>query len=328
VTWQPTYETNVLNGLPVVRIPKSKMLDIVNDIPAATSTVFAVYASISNDVTWATPFGNNLMTVGNLTRDLNVSPYFLASTNKVSDWAVQAMELQSGGACRLWVNETGYGPQTMTGASVTPFANIGNWRNFAFAEVLIYTNLLSETERLRTVRYLRQKWFGAAGNPDRLSTAVPVTVKAGATLNLNGCAQTVASLSGAGTATGAAIGVTARLSPGDSSAAAGTLTVGGSLTLAAGVTNAVDYVAGTGDTVSVGGALTFQGPVTVEVALNGQKPPAQWTLFTASDIQGASYLGASTVIGQGFGGYKTRVERSGNTVVLRFLPMGTMISVL
>jgi len=332
VTWQPTYETNVLNGLLVVRIPRSKLLTFANPIPAATSTVFAVYASISNDVTWASAFGNNLyMAAGapGLNRTLSVSPpVWIHSTEPVSEWAVQTMELQAGGACRLWVNETGYGPQTMTGTSVTPFANIGNWKNFAFAEVLIYTNLLSETERLRTVRYLRQKWFGTAGNPDRLSTDVPVTVKADATLNLNGCAQTVASLSGAGTVAGAAVSVTGELAPGDDSATPATLTLGGDLTLATGLTNRFDCVGASADTVRVNGALTIAGANTVVLNLNGQKPPAQITLFTCDSITGDSYLTSWAVEGAGLAAYKTHVERSGNTIVLRVSPMGTVIIVL
>ena len=332
---KPTYQTNVLNGLPVLRFASA--MPFMSNVVAQGSTVFIVYKQTGSLGNWLQPLDSQGQTptsgwlhmINNsnlrcLTRGggaVNV-----ASTFPSTNWAVQAVQIQTNDY-RLWINESAYGPSTATN-QFTAFTQLGIPGDFA--EVLIYTNLLSTSDRTTTISYLQKKWLGVSGTSaatNNLSPSVAAEVKAGAVLDLCGGSQALAALSGGGTVTGGTVTVTSRLTPGDSGAAAGVLTLGGNLTLAAGATNAFDYVSATADTVSVAGTLTLQGVNTVELALNGQPPPAQMTLFTFSSLVGEGYLTAWTVQGAGLGPYTTRVKRVGNSIVLSAFLNGTLFRV-
>ncbi len=332
---KPTYQTNVLNGLPILRFAGG--IPFMSNVVAQGSTVFVVYKQTGSLGNWLQPLDSQGQTPSSgwlhminsanqrcLTR--GGGAVSVGSTFPSTNWAVQVVQLQTNNY-RLWVNESAYGPSTATN-EFTAFTHLGIPGDFA--EVIIYTNLLSAADRTTTISYLQKKWLGVSSTSavtNSLSSTLAAEVRTGAVLDLCGGSQTLAALSGGGRVTNGAVTVTGRLSPGDSGAAAGVLTVGGDLTLTAGATNAFDCVAGAADTVSVSGTLTLQGANTVEVSLNGQPPPAQMTLFTFSALAGEGYLSSWTVQGSGLDPYGKRVARVGNSVVLYMYRLGTLISV-
>ena len=335
----PTYQTNVVNGLPAVRFAGSG-LNFNTVVAAQGSTVFLVYRDRNPTGLWRNVLGSNgqTPTQGNMHSLNNLNNRCLTkgggaiavdSTESGTNWAVQTMQVQVGDY-RLWVNENSYGPNTST-TNFTPFTALGDGGLTAdLAEVLVYTNLLSASDRVNTIRYLRRKWLGEGEAPavtNSLSPQVAAAVKTGAALNLWGGVQTLASLSGSGTVTGGTVTVTGVLAAGDTNTVASALTIGGNLTLAAGISNAVDYVSGTSDVVNVTGTLSVSGSGTVALSLNGQTPPPQMTLFTFGTISGDSNLSAWSVLGVGLGPYQTRVRVVGNSVVLKVFRGGTLISV-
>ena len=96
------------------------------------------------------------------------------------------------------------------------------------AEVLVYDRHLEDAERQAVESYLGEKWGIAVAAPagvatNVLPTATDVTVADGATLDLAGRVQTVASLAGAGLVTNSSP-TQATLAPGDLSGFNGTLT--------------------------------------------------------------------------------------------------------
>jgi autotransporter-associated beta strand protein len=334
----PTYQTNVVNGLPVLRFTGGG-LNFNSVVAAQGSTVFLVYRDRNPTGTWRNVLGSNgqtptsgwmhsLNNLNNRCLTKGGGAIILDSTESTTNWAVQTLQVQVGDY-RLWVNENSYGPNTST-TNFTPFTGLGDGGLTAdFAEILVYTNLLNASDRVSTIRYLRRKWLGegeAFAVTNSLSPQVAATVKSGAALNLWGGAQTVASLSGSGTVTGGTVTVTGTLAAGDTNTVASALSVGGNLTLAAGVTNAVDYVSGTSDVVNVTGTLSVSGSGTVALSLNGQTPPPQMTLFTFGTLSGESNLTSWSVQGEGLKPYKTRIKVVGTSVVLNVFRGGAFIS--
>ena len=332
-----TYQTNVLNGLPVLRFGGSMAFN--SNVVAQGSTAFIVYkqtGTLNNyqqplDSQGQTPTSGWLHMIDNLNRRCFVKGgggVNLTSTAPSTNWAVQAVQIQTN-LYRLWVNETTYSSADST-STFTPFNRINVIGDIA--EILIYTNLLSAADCTTTISYLQKKWLGVSGTSavtNSLSPSLAAEVKAGAVLDLCGGSQTLAALSGSGRVTNGTVTVMSRLTPGDSSAAAGVLTVGGNLTLAAGATNVFDYVSATADTVSVAGTLTLQGANTVVLSLNGQPPPAQITLFTFGTLVGEDYLSSWSVQGEGLASYGKKVKRVGNnSVVLYLFRLGTLMQVL
>jgi autotransporter-associated beta strand protein len=334
-TSKPTYQTNVLNGLPVLRFAGG--IPFMSNVVAQGSTVFIVYKQTGNLNNYLNPLDSQGQTPTSgwlhLLNNSNLrcltkggGQVSVGSTFPSTNWAVQAVQLQTNDY-RLWINESAYGPSTATN-QFTAFTHLGIPGDFA--EVLIYTNLLSASDRTTTISYLQKKWLGVSGTSavtNSLSPVLTAEIKAGAVLDLCGGSQTLAALAGSGHVTNGTVTVTGRLTPGDTSAAAGVLTVGGNLILAAGATNAFDYVAGVSDTVSVAGTLTLQGANVVELSLNGQPPPEQMTLFTFNTLVGEGFLTTWSVQGAGLKPYSTRVKRVGNSVVLNVFRNGTLISV-
>ncbi len=335
----PTYETNVVNGLPVLRFGNNKGLYFGSNVTAQGSTVLIMYRDTAPNGQYRNPLDSEGQTptsgwlhmldaANNRALVKGGGAVGVNSPESGATWAVQTMQLQAGDY-RLWVNENAYGPSTST-TNFTPFTKVAKG-NLAIdvGEVLVYTNILSASDRTDTIRYLRRKWLGegdGGASTNRLSPGVAVSVASGAALDLWGGSQTLASLSGAGAVTGGTVRVTGLLSVGDTAGTVGALSVGGGLTLVAGVTNAVDYVVGVADVVNVAGTLSVEGAGTVALALNGHPPPQQITLFTCGSVAGEENLAAWTAQGAGLAPYQTRVRRVGNNVVLLIFRVGTLIS--
>jgi len=170
-----------------------------------------------------------------------------------------------------------------------------------------------------------------AAGPDNVSQMLPadtsIAVAAGATLDLTGGNQTVATLSGAGTVTKSAITVTGILAPGDAGSA-GTLTVSPGLSLPAGTALNYDYTGTAADSVHVDGTLTVQGANTVTLmAIGAALPPSRVTLFTFDALAGADPLGSWKVQGLGLSSYKVDLEKNATSLYLRIRRVGTLISV-
>ena len=336
----PTYETNVVNGLPVLRFGVNKGLYLGSNVTAQGGTVLIVYRDTAPNGQYRNPLDSEGQTptqgwlhmldaANNRALVKGGGAVGVNSPESGATWAVQTMQLQAGDY-RLWVNENAYGPTTAT-ATFTPFTRVAR-ANLAIdiGEILVYTNILSASDRTDTIRYLRRKWLGEGdgGAPtNRLAPQIAATVASGAALDLWGGSQTLATLQGAGSVTGGTVRVTGLLSAGDTAGTVGTLSVDGGLTLAAGATNAVDYVAAVADAVNVSGTLTVEGTGTVALALNGQPPPPQLTLFICGAVAGEENLASWTVQGEGLAPYQTRVRRAGNSVVLNIFRGGTMIRV-
>ncbi len=116
------------------------------------------------------------------------------------------------------------------------------------AEVIEYPTALSATQRAQVEQYLNLKWFG---NGNILPAVSPVNVSAGATLDVNGATQTVASLSGPAGATVTLGSGTLAFSTATSAAFSGVVGGAGNIVMQ-----------GTG-TQSLGGADTYTGSTTV-----------------------------------------------------------------
>lgn len=153
---------------------------------------------------------------------------------------------------------------------------------------------------------------GSGGGVDNF-----VTVAAGATIGGTGTLFSASTVIQPG----------ARLAPGGTNNV-GTLTFGGSLSLAEGSTYGVNYTAAASDSVSVGGTLTLPGILTVQLAAFGAAAlPKHLTLFEAGSLAGATDLSGWQVLGAGVQHYQISCEGTTSVVATR-LPMGTVITIL
>ena len=200
--------------------------------------------------------------------------------------------------------------------------------NQSHAEVLIYDRVLTESERLQTEDYLSQKWFGVGGalqNPMPVGSAV--TVLSGATLDLSGCSQEIASLKGSGSVINGTLVVTSSidLTNGVVQATA----INASLTLAPGTELRVDHTTSASDIVVVSGTLKLQGANTVRLnTLGGALPPFQLTLFTFGTLDGIANLSNWTVeLPPALANYATRIHAGPDSVYVNVFLSGTMIRV-
>ena len=159
-----------------------------------------------------------------------------------------------------------------------------------------------------------------------LPTNTTVTIASGATLDLNGNSQTVASLQGSGSVTGGVLTLTASLAPGGTNAI-GTLTVSGDFAL--GSNAAIDWNFGDGnaaDLVQVNGTLTL--PVVANVAIirvtgSSAPLPKQAVILSCSGLIAGTDLNGWKVTSES-GVWRMRV--SGNQVVA-IRQTGTLIKI-
>ncbi|OQB84738.1 MAG: Autotransporter-associated beta strand repeat protein [Planctomycetes bacterium ADurb.Bin126] len=172
---------------------------------------------------------------------------------------------------------------TTGNASANNFANDrnnipGRTGGQQLAEVIIYNRALTEAERLATEAYLMQKWFGASAGAI-LPAGTALQVQGGATVDLNGTTQTVASLgdySGTGgTVTNSAAGAALLAVSGAANTTfSGSLVDGaGTLALLKAGTGALT-LAGTNNTLTGGttvqaGSLLVTGSLDGTVTVNG-----------------------------------------------------------
>lgn len=134
-------------------------------------------------------------------------------------------------------------------------------RNFDgdYCEILCFDRVLDEGETRLVENYLAEKWLGGTVHAEidragHLPAGTALRVEAGATLDLNGCSLTVASLAGAGTVTNSSsVAATVAVTGG----AAFTGAVGGAVTLQVAGNADVGARFGAGTTLVVsGGAVT------------------------------------------------------------------------
>ncbi len=131
-------------------------------------------------------------------------------------------------------------------------------------EVLVYAGSMTAAQSSSVESYLAQAWLngGSGGAGGQLPTTTPVTISANSTLDLAGQNQTVAGLSGGGTAGGATTYGTVTNSGANDSilTVAGTSEFDG--VLADGTTNKLGLTV-SGGSLTLAGPNTFTGPTTV-----------------------------------------------------------------
>ena len=160
--------------------------------------------------------------------------------------------------------------------------------------------------------------------PCALPSGTLLSVASGATLDLNGNAQSVATLAGEGCVTGGVLTVSGLLSPGDAAGAVGTLSVAGGLTLSAGVTHVFDCSTAASDTVRVTGTLTLAGPATLRLVISEKiSSLLRADLFTYDALVNGQTLSDWTVEGVP-NGYSARLTASATAITLTVSRMGTL----
>ncbi|HEY3322307.1 MAG TPA: Ig-like domain repeat protein [Planctomycetota bacterium] len=218
---QPQYTTSVLNGLPVVRFTGGRYVNNTADYRTSPVTILYVGRMLGTQ--------NGRLVGGNGPQGVGQGGNFLlgfhggyadrayfegwvygeppnaltqaVNTNFVTYEAViQGAGLNSSfyknGA--LLASNQG-GTTQPNGFELGGFNNNNETSAGDIAEVLIYPRVLSDAERQLAESYLTNKWFGA------IPPASPVRIAATAKLDLNGCNQTIASLSDLGGGGGAVI---------------------------------------------------------------------------------------------------------------------------
>jgi len=179
---QPSYEVDVINGLPVVRFETASVeslalapgLDGVEGVEAQDSTVFIV-CKINAPGGWLQPLdkindgSNNHL---HMMRDNSAVPggvervlqkgsgdQNLFSGVSATEWHLQAFSLEQGNY-KLWVDGVLTGPSTST-QTFSPFGYLGGIVgavDMDLAEVLVYDSPLSDAQLNGVGLYLEQKY--------------------------------------------------------------------------------------------------------------------------------------------------------------------------
>jgi autotransporter-associated beta strand protein len=119
-----------------------------------------------------------------------------------------------------------------------------------------------------------------AGGANRLPVGGTVAVASGATLNLNGQAQTLAGIGGSGSVSGGGLTVTGTVAPGDLNTV-GTLTLENTPTLSGSVLLIDTRADGTCDTLAVSDALSLSG-LTLQIADVAQMAGRSYEIVTCA----------------------------------------------
>ena len=213
---QPVYVTNAINGFPAVRFNEETRNRMAANIATNAQTVFILYKMnryVSADYIWGQSGFDNGIRAKSLTEwHKALDAYDFTYTGQMFIDGVETSTF------------TAYQPHIVTATRASPVTwvtAIGDFWNSMYVrsfrgdigEVLVYDRQLSTEERLSVEAWLTHKWFGAGvagGFPENSS----VTVATNATLDLNGQAQTLASLSGNGSVVNGTVTVSGETSPG------------------------------------------------------------------------------------------------------------------
>ena len=234
---QPVYEASAINGLPAIRFGDAGSTRLVANQSVTVQTVFIVCRMTSADG------ANGIWGHAGVDKGIRASiptQWLDPSSGGNED------DFTSGG--QMYINGvagTSFGYQqphilTAVAASSASWQTaIGdywgssqyNTRYFhgEIGEVLVYDRVLSSGERQSVEAYLSHKWLGTTLT-SRLSANSDITIASGATLDLNGQAQTLATLTGAGSVIGS-VSVSGQTSPAGTNVV-GALTLQGAPSLA------------------------------------------------------------------------------------------------
>ncbi len=300
---QPTYQAAVQNGLSAVRF------DAANDGMlsglAATGgdlSVFAVYDFRGTDTGLHRAIqGSNNWLLG---------PYAGQYRYHAGNWVgtppgvtqyqfIYQTAVQNATLATNYVNGTSYGtlanpiyPGTVSlgGSGMYP----GEILNGDIAELLVYTTALTAAQRQAVEAYLASKWFGVGASSNILPVGSAVQIANGATLDLNGVAQTIASLADGGGGGGGAVINSAAATPLALTfdPAAGSTTFSGTIGDGS-VANAISLVKNGLGTQVLSGTNTYHGTTTVNqgaLFING-------SITSPVTVTGGLLGGSGTIIG-------------------------------
>ena len=142
------------------------------------------------------------------------------------------------------------------------YAGNGGSGSQSQGEVIIYNSLLTNAQRQAVEAYLMYKWFGTVApgfaGSNILPVSTPLSVSAGATLDLDGVSQQVASLTGGGLVVNSAASSPAVFTVGDSSSTAFAGTIAGS-----GAANKIGLVKVGGGVLTLTGVNTYSGSTAI-----------------------------------------------------------------
>ncbi len=216
---QPVYvASSAINGKPAVRFAQTGRNRMAANLATDAQTVFIVYQMSSwgqNDGIWgksAEDFGIRATSLTSWQRGANANDFTYSGEMYIDGVPGNTF--------------SAYQPYVLTAVSpaqVNWTTAIGNYWDTAqglnryfrgdIGEILVYDRTLSVAERVAVETYLHQKWLGS-GVSSRLPADAVVTVAAGATLDLNRQAQSLASLSGGGAVINGTVTVSGETAPG------------------------------------------------------------------------------------------------------------------
>ncbi len=235
---------------------------------------------------------------------------------------------------RFYVNGSLQGSAASSGSFGINYFSVGSryysgtlkerW-NGDLGELLIYNRVLSDGERDSVTAYLTAKWLTSGSSPDvnRLPATTALAIAAGATLDLNGVSQTVASLAdyagGGGQVINTATGpVTFTLNP-----SAGATTFSGAI--GGGGGGAVALVKNGAGTQVLSGTNTYAGGTTI----NAGVLRVDGSIVGPVDVNGGWLLGSGTVNGavtvDALAGISAGASPGHLTIVGTYLQAGTML---
>ena len=325
---QPVYEASAINGLPAIRFGDAGSTRLVANQSATVQTVFIVcrmtYAVEANGI-WGQAGVDKGIRAAILTQWLDPS-----SGGNGDDFT-------SGG--QMYINGvagtsfTALQPHILTAVAASSASwqtAIGDYWGSAehtiryfhgqIGEVLVYDHVLSLGERQAVEAYLSHKWLGTT-LPNRLSTSSDITVAAGATLDLNGQAQTVARLEGEGSIIGVGLSVSGQTAPGGVGAV-GTLTLPSAAALSGDLL--IDVRAnGTCDKLVVTGDLDVS-QLALVIADTGQLANLVYTIATCTGNLTGTFTGDNLPEKK----WTVRYDRTQGAGRIQLVPVcGTMVLV-
>jgi len=215
---QPVYvASSAINGRPAVRFAQTGRNRMAANIATNVQTVFIVYQMSSfadyNNGIWgkdAADYGIRATGLTSWQRGANANDF-----TYLGDMYIDGVPGNTFTAYQPHVLTAVSSNQVNWGTAIGHYNTALTERYFRgdIGEILAYNRKLSLEERVSVETYLNLKWIGS-GVPSRLSTNSAVTVATGATLDLNGQAQTLASLSGGGSVVNGTVTVSGQTAPG------------------------------------------------------------------------------------------------------------------